>query len=97
MPRTLTSVGPPSNLPTKDAPDYMEKLLAWAEADTKADQALWDHLSLLVYAAQATALRPACPEPCCYLDGAALDAAIDAVLDAMPAYGKARFDALMQK
>jgi hypothetical protein len=97
MERTLTSYGPPANLPNKEAPDYHEKLMAWAVKDNHDDQALWNALCEVLYAAQATALRPACPEACCYHDGAVLDAAIDAVLDAIPARGKARFDVLMQK
>lgn len=97
MERKLTSYGPMSQLPDKDAVDYREKLSVWAAEDSKSERELWDALCEVIYAAHNTLMERSAGYAVDHAQCDKLDRAIDAILEAMPGYGKAKFDALMQK
>lgn len=81
----------------RQAPDYQEKLRAWSETLTTAQDATWEALCEVLYAAHYKMMETCGGYAVDHTAVDRLDGAIETVLEAMPDHAKAHFDKLMQR
>jgi isoaspartyl peptidase/L-asparaginase-like protein (Ntn-hydrolase superfamily) len=81
----------------KEAPDYTEKLTAWARESAQSEKAHWDALCEVLYAAHYKMMESCGGYACDHAAVDRLDGAIEMILEAMPDRAKAHFDTLMQR